>query len=181
METDRSLQCPIGTADEQQYANLPFNERLRDELLTEIKFLPSALEYSLLNLDEAQLHKPYRQGGWTISQFAHHIADRHINAFMRCKRVLTEEVPVVNPYHQDAMAQLADYKLPVNVSTTLLHALHLRWHALLAPLQPADWERTFYDAGQQKNISLWSVLKYYAWHGKHHVTQILKIRENNNW
>lgn len=181
MAPDRSIQYPIGTAEEQRFANSPFDATPRDELLAEIKLLPSALEYALLNLDEAQLSAPYRPSGWTVSQLTHHIADSHINAFVRCKLALTENRPIIKPYNQDAVAELADYKLPVNISTTLLHALHLRWHALLADLSPSDWEKTFYHPEQNEDISLWNVLKYYAWHGKHHVAQILKFRERNNW
>lgn len=176
-----SLKYPIGTFTEQDYATLPFNETLRDQLLTEIKVLPSALEMASLNLDEAQLQTPYRPGGWTVNQVVHHVADSHTNAYTRCKLALTEDNPTIIPYDQDAWAQLPDSNLPINISLTLLHALHHRWYEILKNLSDADWQKTFYHPEQKINYSIWEVLKLYAWHGKHHVAHVMHLRNRNNW
>lgn len=181
MEGGHSLQYPIGQSGEQPYADSSFDEKLKKKLLDEIKALPSALEYALANLDEAQLHTACRQGGWTIAQLAHHLADSHINAYVRCKLTITEDNPPIKPYEQDLWASTADTLVPVNISTTLLHALHIRWYALLESQSESDWRKTFYHPEQDKQIALWEILKYYAWHGRHHTAQIIQCREQHGW
>lgn len=175
------LKYPIGTFEEQEYANALYSESLKNELLTAIKVLPASLEMAILNLDAAQLATPYRPGGWTVNQVVHHVADSHIHAYTRCKHALTEKNPTIKPYDQDAWAELPDYNLPVNISLTLLHALHERWYILLKELSPADWEKTYYHPEQKLEVSLWEMLKQYAWHGNHHLAHIMHLRNSNNW
>ncbi len=181
MTDDPSLRYPIGKFAEQDFADAPFEETLRDQLLTEIKVLPSALEMAVLNLDAAQLHSPYRPGGWTVNQLVHHVADSHMNAYTRCKLALTEDNPTIKTYNQDAWASLPDSALPVNISLTLLHALHARWYAILKDLSNADWQKSFYHPEQKINFTVWEALKVYAWHGKHHVAHVTHLRTRNNW
>ena len=100
-----------------------------------IKFLPAELELAVQNLDEHQLQTVYREGGWTVHQLVHHIADSHINAYMRFRLALTEDNPTIKTYDQDAWVDLDDVKtLPINISLTLLHALHQRFVAMLKDL-----------------------------------------------
>src|ERR1700759_3554654 len=116
---------PIG-----KYEPQPFSIEKKVEWLADLKFLPLALENAILNLDEQQLHTPYREGGWTLHQLVHHIADSHINAYCRFKLALTEDNPTIKPYEEKLWAEIIDTKeIAVNVSVTLLHALHLRWHS----------------------------------------------------
>ncbi len=181
MKDDSSLKYPIGTFTDQDFAKAPFDELLRDQLLIEIKVLPSALEMTVLNLDEHQLQTCYRPGGWTVNQLVHHVADSHMNAYTRCKLALTEENPAIKPYDQDGWAALPDSDLPINISLTLLHALHERWYAILKNLSDSEWKKTFYHPEQKMNYSIWEVLKVYVWHGKHHVAHIMQLRNRNNW
>lgn len=181
MEDIESQKYPIGKFEEQPFAASEFSGILRDELLLEIKSLPALLEYSVLNLDSSQLNSAYRAGGWTICQVVHHVADSHMNAYIRCKLAFTENNPTISPYDQNKWAILADSRLPVNISLTLLHALHLRWYEVFHKLNIADWQRTFFHPEQNKTIRLWDVLKTYAWHGKHHVAQINELRKRKNW
>jgi uncharacterized damage-inducible protein DinB len=169
---------PIG-----EYEQKPFSIPQKVEWLADIKFLPLHLESAVQNLDEAQLHTPYREGGWTIHQLVHHVADSHINAYCRFKLALTEENPTIKPYNQDAWVEMSDVqKLPVNVSLTLLHALHLRLHETLKYVSDNDWNnRTIYHPEYKKMMRLWTLLGMYAWHGKHHTAHILRIREKMNW
>lgn len=175
------LKYPIGTFEEQEYANASFSEHLKNELLVEIKILPSSLEMGILNLDAAQLATPYRPGGWTVSEVVHHLADSHINAYTRCKLALTEDNPTIKTYDQDAWTALADYHLPINISLTLLHALHERWYVVLKSLAQAEWDKTYYHPEQKQKVSLWEMLKQYVWHGKHHLAHIMQLRTINNW
>lgn len=181
MEDNEKLRYPVGRISEQEFANEPFSETVKDVLLLEIKMLPSTIEMSIQNLDEAHLQTPYRPGGWTVNQVVHHLADSHINAYTRFKLGLTESNPIIQPYDQDLWAQLPDNQLPVNISITLLHALHARWFALLKSLKEEDWQRTIFHPEEKIEITLWQLLKNYAWHGRHHVAHIMQLRERNKW
>jgi hypothetical protein len=171
------LRYPLGKFEPQ-----PFSEKQKVEWLTDIKFLPQLVENSILNLDEVQLQKPYREDGWTVHQLVHHIADSHMNAYTRFKLGLTEDNPTIRPYEEKLWAELTDVKtLPVNISITLLYALHTRWHAAIKDLVDLDWQRTVFHPQQEKKITLWHLLGMYAWHGKHHVAHITELRKRNNW
>ena len=170
-------QYPIGTLQVQE-----FSTAAKERALGDLQFLPNALEAAILNLDEAQLQTPYRDGGWTVHQLVHHVADSHINAYIRFKLCLTEEKPVVKPYDENLWSQLDDVKtLPINISITLLFALHHRWVAAIKDLKDSDWQRTVFHSEMQKELSLWYLLQLYAWHGRHHVAQINGLREKMRW
>lgn len=171
------LKYPIGLFQPQ-----PYSDAQRDEWLADVRFLPQAIENALLNLDEAQLHTPYRPGGWTVHQVVHHVADSHLNAYCRFKLGFTEDSPSIKPYDEKAWAQTADVEaLPVNVSVTLLHALHQRWHRFLQSLTGADLRRTVFHPEQKKELTLWDLLGSYAWHGRHHTAHITALRERMKW
>ena len=168
---------PIG-----KYIPESFSEQKRDAWISDIRSLPQLLENALLNLDEQQLHTPYRQGGWTVQQLVHHIADSHINAYCRFKLGVTESNPQIKPYDEKLWAELPDVQqLPVNISVTLLHALHARWYYLLENISEQDWERAVFHPEQKRAITLWELLGSYAWHGKHHTAHITALREENHW
>ncbi len=171
------LSYPIG-----KYIEQPFSEQQLKEWLLDIEVLPKALEYSITNLDAAQLEEPYRQGGWNSREVVHHVADSHINAFMRFKLALTENNPTIKPYNQQAFTQLSDVKnIPINVSITLLYALHARMLELLKNIKGDDWHRTVVHPEYGKQMSNWYLLGQYAWHGKHHIAHINKLRERKGW
>lgn len=169
---------PIGKFEPQ-----PFSEKLRLDWLNDIKFLPQLLENALLNLDETQMHTPYRDGGWTIRQVVHHVADSHMNALIRFKLALTEDNPVIKPYDEAAWAELNDVQeLPVNISSTLLHAMHARWYSCISVLGEQELlSRSVFHPEHKKQISLWDLLGMYAWHGKHHTAHITGLREKMGW
>jgi len=169
---------PIG-----KYETQPFSIPQKVEWMADIKFLPLQLENAVLNLDEAQLLTPYREGGWTIQQLVHHVADSHMNAYCRFKLALTEENPTIKPYDEKLWAELNDvHKLPINISLTLLHALHLRWYELMKYIKDDEWNnKTFFHPEHKKTLRLWYLLGLYAWHGKHHVAHITSLRERMNW
>jgi hypothetical protein len=175
MESDSRY--PIGKVQLVDYS-----EKERDAKIADILFLPRMLEYAVLNLDESQIQTPYREGGWTVHQLIHHLADSHMNAFIRFKLALTEENPVIKPYLEDKWSELADVSdVPINISITLLHALHHRWHRLLESMSVDDFRRTVFHPEKEKDITLWDMLLIYAWHGKHHVAHITTLREQNSW
>lgn len=168
---------PIG-----RYEPQPFSNEQKEKWLLDIRLLPEELERSVLNLDAIQLHSPYREGGWTLQQVIHHVADSHMNAYIRFKLGLTEDSPMIKPYEEKKWAQLPDVEVvPVNVSLTLLHALHQRWYQTIKDLADADWNRTVVHPEHGKEMSLWFLLGMYAWHGKHHTTHITSFRKTKGW
>lgn len=171
------LRYPIG-----HYEPKPFSESQKQQWLADIKFLPNVIESAISNLDEKQLHTPYREGGWTVHQLVHHIADSHMNAYIRFKLGYTEENPTIKPYEEKLWAQTSDVtNLPVNVSITLLFALHQRWHEFLTSFQDEDWNKTVFHPEHKKEMTLWFLLGMYAWHGRHHAAHINNLRQRNNW
>lgn len=171
------LRYPIG-----RYTAQPFSEKLREEWLIDIQFLPQHLENAVQNLDAAQLDTPYREGGWTVKQVVHHVADSHMNSLIRFKLGLTEDNPTIKPYDENEWVKLADTQnLPVNVSLTLLHALHIRLHELLKNMSRMDLDRTLFHPEHKKEFTLWEFLGLYAWHGRHHTAHITSLRERMGW
>jgi uncharacterized damage-inducible protein DinB len=176
-KTNDTFRYPIG-----KYESLPFSEKQKQEWLNDIKFLPQLLENAIADLDEAQLQTPYRDGGWTVQQLVHHVADSHMNAFCRFRLGLTEENPAIKPYEEKAWALLHDVAIvPVNISVTLLYALHTRMLATISDLTIQQWERTVYHSEYDKTMSLWYLLGMYAWHGRHHVAHITSLRTRMGW
>lgn len=171
------LRYPIG-----RYEPKPYSENQKEEWLADIRFLPQAIEAAIINLNEDRLHTPYREGGWTVHQVVHHVADSHINAYCRFKLGYTEEAPTIRPYEEALWAKTSDVqKLPVNVSLTLLHALHSRWWEFLKSFTVEDFERTVFHPEHKKEFTLWHLLGMYAWHGRHHVAHITSLRERKGW
>jgi hypothetical protein len=174
---------PIGKVEEQLFSNKGgYDEKAKAAHLLDIQQCPGLLEQAISNLDEHQLNIPYRDGGWTSKQVIHHVADSHMNAYIRFKLALTEDNPTIKPYDEGAWAALSDTKnLPVNISLTLLHALHTRWVELMKNMTETDWQRTIFHPEQERKISLWNMLGTYAWHGKHHTAHITSLRERRGW
>jgi hypothetical protein len=171
------LKYPIG-----KYMEQPFSAALLKEWLLDIEVLPKALEYAIINLDAAQLEEPYRPGGWNSRQVVHHVADSHMNAYIRFKLGYTEDNPSIKPYEEGAWAVLSDVEeIPINISITLLYALHARWHNFLKSIKEDEWQRTVYHPENKKTMTLWYLLGNYAWHGKHHTAHINKLRERMGW
>ena len=154
-----------------------------DKFIKEIELLPERLADAVRGLNLQQLKTPYRQEGWTVQQVVHHIADSHLNAYIRFKLALTESKPIVKPYDEKLWAQLHDVeKLPINISLTLLHALHLRWHETMKYITDDQWNNlTIFHPENKKTIRLWTLLGSYSWHGKHHVAHITRLREKMEW
>lgn len=173
-----SLQYPIGRFKAPEAVS---TEQLKS-YTNDIRHLPNLIEIAVQGLDTWQLETPYRPGGWMVAQVVHHLADSHLNALTRFKLALTEDEPVIKPYDEAAWANLADVKYtPINVSITLLHALHTRWVNLLDHLTPSEWERTFMHPEHGKTFGLKTIAAMYAWHGMHHLAHIVNLKERENW
>ena len=171
------LRYPIG-----EYEPEIFSATIKEQWLSDIKFLPIAIETAITNLDEHQLKTPYRDGGWTVHQLVHHVADSHINAYCRFKLGYTEKNAAIRPYEEKLWAMTTDVQnLPVNISITLLHALHARWYEFLKHFSDDEWEKTIYHPEQKRQFTLWHLLGMYAWHGLHHPAHITSLRIRKGW
>lgn len=149
--------------------------------IEEIARMPARLREALAGLTDAQLDTPYRDGGWTLRQVAHHVPDSHMNAYTRVKLGLTEDDPVIKPYDEGAWALLEDTRAtPVEVSLALLEALHARWVNVLRSIGDEQWSRTIRHP-ENGTMRLDYVLGLYAWHGRHHVAHVTRLRERMGW
>lgn len=156
------------------------NTAERDEMIAKIKRLPEIVDQAVAGLNDEQLNTRYREGGWTVRQVVHHLADSHMNAFTRMKLAITEEKPTLKTYDQDEWAKLPDSKTPVAGSLAILRGLHERWGCLLDNLSESDWQRPAYHP-ERGDITVTDLLKIYANHGEKHVSQITDLRTNRGW
>ena len=146
----------------------------------EIEELPRMLQDAVKDLDDEQLDTPYRLDGWMIRQVIHHLADSHMNAYIRLKLALTEESPVVKTYDETKWAELNDYQFPVEGSLLLLEGLHKRWAELLRTLSQSEMEKTFTHP-ELGEVLIYKNIGMYAWHGKHHLAHITSLLERKGW
>jgi hypothetical protein len=148
----------------------------RKQYIAEIAALPRNLREAVAGLTDTQLDAPYRAGGWTIRQLVHHVADSHVNSYIRFKLALTENEPTIKPYDEKRWAELPEARsAPVDISLDLLEALHRRWVMMLEHMSDADFERTYHHP-EIGAVRLGSAVASYAWHCRHHVAHILTAR-----
>jgi hypothetical protein len=146
-----------------------------------LQLLPERLKAAVTDLGDHQLDTPYRDGGWTVRQVVHHVADSHANAYIRCKLALTEDWPTVKAYNQEAWASLSDARwLPVGVSLDLIAALHARWVSLLEAMGDEDFHKGFVHE-EYGRLNLAQVLASYDWHSRHHTAHITNLRQRMGW
>lgn len=169
------LRFPIGTF------TLPetITPAMIGEWINEIRALPNELRKAVKDLTEDALNTPYRPGGWTVKQVIHHLADSHMNSYIRFKLAVTEENPTIRPYFEDKWAECDEAKnADIEVSLNLLESLHTRWVLFLKSLSADDWDRTFYHPESGRTSALKEVVALYAWHGKHHLHHVLIVSGN---
>ena len=145
-----------------------------------LRDLPERLSEAVDGLEDAQLDTHYREGGWTVRQVVHHVADSHLNCYVRFKLALTEHEPVIKPYDEAAWALLPDSLMPVDVSLTLTWSLHERWVELLEGMTEKDFQKKFVhpERGVQ---DLATTLALYDWHSRHHTAHITSLRARMGW
>lgn len=153
---------------------------LRAAHIQTLRELPQRLRETVAGLNEPQLDTPYRDGGWTVRQLVHHVADSHANSYIRFKLALTEDWPTIKPYDEAAWARLPDSALPIAISLAFVEVLHARWVALLESMPAEDFARgyTHPENGRQ---NLATVLAVYAWHSLHHTAHITSLRKRMGW
>jgi len=175
MTTD--LRYPIGKFSRPA----SFTPESRAESMRRIAEAPAALRLAVAGLTDAQLDTPYREGGWSLRQVVHHVADSHLNMYIRLKLALSEENPPFKAYDEARWAEFPDAKrLPVATSLTLLDVIHERMLVVLRSMAPADFARTG-NHSENGPTSLDTILALYAWHGAHHAAHITGLRARKGW
>jgi hypothetical protein len=145
-----------------------------------LRLLPERLRAAVAGLDDAQLDTPYREGGWTLRQVVHHLADSHANGYIRFKLALTEECPDIVVYKEAAWARLPDSRLPIEPSLLFIEGLHARLAALLLSMTEADFARGF-NHPERGRVTLADNLAIYDWHARHHTAHITSLRARQGW
>jgi uncharacterized damage-inducible protein DinB len=148
--------------------------------IAELAELPAKLAEALEGLNRDQLNTPYREGGWTVRQLVHHIADSHMNAFVRVRLALTEDWPTITAYNEKAWAMLPDSTAPVGWSAALLEHLHARWVMMLESLTEEQWARGVKHP-ENGPVTVEAATLIYGWHCRHHVAHITRLREKEGW
>jgi hypothetical protein len=176
MTITADLSYPVGRFD----PRAPISPEMRPAAIDAIAMCPARMREAVAGLTDAQLDTPYRPGGWTVRQLVHHVADSHMNGYVRLKLALTEENPTIKPYGQDRWATLPDSGLPIGVSLVLLDAVHERWTTLWRSLRPEDFGRPF-NHPEIGPLTIDQHLQIYGWHSRHHVAHVTRLRERENW
>ncbi len=155
-------------------------EAARADAVRRIAALPDALCGVVRGLGDEQLDTRYRDGGWTLRQVVHHVADSHVNAYVRHKLAITETNPPIKAYDENAWARLADANGPIGSSLLLVQAIHDRWVGCLRALASKDFARTAMHS-ERGAMTLDDLVALYAWHGDHHAAQIAALRRSKGW
>jgi uncharacterized damage-inducible protein DinB len=159
----------------------PISQQQIESAIDDIAALPAQLRAVVSALSAEQLDTPYRDGGWTVRQTVHHIADSHMNSFIRFRLALTEDKPTIKPYNEKDWAELVDARTAdAELSLSLTEALHSRWIVMLRAMSSDDFHRVFVHPDYGERRLNWSTLLY-AWHGKHHLAHIARLCDRMGW
>jgi DinB superfamily len=176
-ETLEKLKYPVGKFDWSK----EISTQERNECIKKIAEFPDRIRDAVGPLDEDQLDTPYRPEGWTVRQVVHHVADSHMNAYIRFKLALTEDKPVIKPYAEAEWAKLVDSKLDPSVSIHLLYGIHHRWVTIMEDMNDAQWDLGFTHPEHNRWMVLNKVVGLYAWHCEHHLSHITSLLESKGW
>jgi uncharacterized damage-inducible protein DinB len=170
------LRYPIGKFQSSD----PSTPESRAAHIEVLRQLPDRLRAAISGLSDAQLDTLYREGGWTVRQVVHHLADSHANSYIRFKLALTEDSPTIKPYDEAAWARLPDSRIPVEPSLDFLAGVHARLVALLESMTEEDFQRAF-NHPERGRMTLGTNLALYDWHSRHHTAHITSLRERMGW
>jgi hypothetical protein len=157
------------------------SEQQLKEAISYLKEFPIYLAQTVSLFTETQLETPYRPGGWTVKEVVHHLADSHMNMFLRFKLALAEESPTISPYNESVWSKMEDYKLPVTIGLNLVSGVHSKLGALMDVMQTADFERTYFHPESKSYVPLFDVINFYKWHSEHHLAHIQYLMIRENW
>jgi hypothetical protein len=168
----QKLRFPIGLFE---YGRT-YQEEEMQQFIEKLESFPTSLKKLLTGITKQQLDNSYREGGWTIRQLIHHLADSHINAYTRMRLALTEDTPAIKPYDQQLWAELPDARTAdPEASLAILTGIHNRWSLLMQSLAPEDFQRLYYHPEHQMSHTLSELIAQYAWHCDHHLAHIQMV------
>ena len=153
---------------------------IRAAQIETLRLLPERLRAAVNGLSDAQLDTPYREGGWTVRQVVHHLADSHAKTYVRFKLALTEDWPTVKTYDEAAWARLPDSRSAIEPSLVFIAGLHARLVALLESMSDEDFQRGF-NHPERGRMILATNLALYDWHSRHHTAHITSLRARKGW
>ena len=152
----------------------------REALIEQISDVPQAVREAVADLNDEQLDIKYKN--WSIRQIVHHLADSHMNCYIRFKWALTEESPLIKAYDESRWSEVIDAtSSPIEASLTILDGLHARWANMLSQLDDEQMARTFFHPEMMQDVSIAEALPSYVWHADHHIAQIRWVREQHGW
>jgi len=158
-----------------------YTDAIRQNNILSLKTLPARLSEVVNDLSDVQLDLPYRKDGWCSRQIIHHLADSHMNSFIRFKLAMTEDNPRIKAYSQDAWAKGTDAKLPIDASIKILEGVHQRLVNVMENMSTEDFQRTLFHPEWNKNLTLDFMGALYGWHSEHHLTQIIELKKRQGW
>lgn len=171
------LRYPVGQLSHPH----PFTSAERQAAIRVLAEAPARYRLAVAGLSEAQLDTPYRPDGWTVRQVVHHVADSHINAYLRTKFALSDEGTTIKPYPEAAWAEMADgRKGPVGLSLDLLEALHERWLIVLRSMDESQWARSIVHPDRGV-MTVDDIVAMYEWHARHHAAHITELRRREGF
>ena len=152
----------------------------RQDYIQKLREFPAQLDARVTPLSDEQLDQREADGEWSTRQIVHHLADSHMSANFRFRLPLTETMPNLPVYDQEAWAMLPDYNLPLESSLTILRGLHMRFVALLESLTEEEWLRTGVHPSWGE-VSVEDVARRYADHCDNHMNQMNRIGAKYGW
>ena len=153
-----------------------------NQWVSTLEQLPSMIRKAVDGLNDEQLDTPYRDGGWTVRQVVHHVADSHVNCYCRIKLALTEDEPAIRPYFEARWAELPEARTaPVEISLTIIDAIHKRMVMTLRNITIEDLDRLYYHPENKQTNPLKVLIALYARHSKHHTAHITELRKRMEW
>jgi len=173
-----NLRYPIGRFQRPEN----FTQEKINSCIQTIVDAPAQYRTAVAGWTDEQLDTPYRPEGWTVRQLIHHVADSHMNSYIRFKWTLTENEPTIKAYDEKLWGEELDAKsAPVDMSLGLMESLHARWGIVLRNLSPTDLQKKFIHPESGKAIALDTMVALYAWHSDHHLTHITRLKERMKW
>jgi hypothetical protein len=134
-----------------------------------------AFEASLAGATDADLDRPQPDGEWTARQVVHHMADSESMAYIRLRRLVAEDDPLIQGYDEPEWARRLHYDRPIEPSVAVVRAVRTASAQLLRSLNADEWERsgTHQESGAY-GVRRW--LEIYADHPRDHADQIRRAR-----
>jgi hypothetical protein len=147
----------------------------RAELIDRYGAGPDAVDAALAGAGDAELDAVPQDGGWSPRMVVHHLADSESNSYLRVRKLLAEDGPVVQGYDEAEYARRLHYDRPVETSLAVFRAVRASTAELLERLEEQDWGRvgTHTESGPY-TMDDW--LEIYAAHAFDHAEQIRRVR-----